>query len=67
MSLQISEKKQDKLSVAVSANNLDGKLGDLPDPLPDTSGFNINITDKKAELDSAKIVYIKGNQIYCQI
>jgi hypothetical protein len=37
MSLQISEKKQDKLSVAVTANNLDGKLGDLPDPLPENS------------------------------
>ena len=35
--LQITEKRQDKLSVAVTPNNLDGKLGDLPDPLPDTS------------------------------
>jgi nucleoside-triphosphatase THEP1 len=41
--LQIIEKKQDKLSVAVTPNNLDGKLGDLPDPLPDTSGFNMCI------------------------
>jgi len=41
--LQITEHKQDKLSVAVTPNNLDGKLGDLPDPLPDTSGFNMCI------------------------
>ena len=41
--MEIREIKQDKLSVKSSANNLDGKLGDLPRPLPDTSGFNFCI------------------------
>ena len=44
MSLQITEKKNDKLSLHNSKNNLDGKLGDdIPSPLPNYSGFSMLI------------------------
>ena len=44
MSLQIVEKKNDKLSLHNSKNNLDQTLAnDIPEPLPDYSGFSMLI------------------------
>ena len=45
MSLQITEKNNEGLSLHNSKNNLDGKLAnDIPSPLPDYSGFSMLIT-----------------------
>ena len=41
--LEIKEHNQDKLSVKNTANNLDKQLADMPDPLPNYSGFNMII------------------------
>jgi Flp pilus assembly CpaF family ATPase len=43
MPLEIKEHNQDKLSVKNTANNLDQQLADMPDPLPNYSGFNMII------------------------
>ena len=43
MPLDIKEHNQDKLSVKNTANNLDQQLADMPDPLPNYSGFNMII------------------------
>ena len=43
MPLEIKEHNQDKLSVRNTANNLDKQLADMPDPLPNYSGFNMII------------------------
>ena len=43
MPLDIKEHNQDKLSVRNTANNLDKQLADMPDPLPNYSGFNMII------------------------
>jgi Flp pilus assembly CpaF family ATPase len=43
MPLDIKEHNQDKISVRNTANNLDKQLADMPDPLPNYSGFNMII------------------------
>jgi type II secretory ATPase GspE/PulE/Tfp pilus assembly ATPase PilB-like protein len=44
MSLQITEKNNEGLSLHNSKNNLDGKLAnDIPEPLPNYSGFSMLI------------------------
>lgn len=41
--MHIKEHNQDKLSVKNTQNNLDKELADMPDPLPNYSGFNMVI------------------------
>jgi hypothetical protein len=62
MPLEIKEHNQDKLSVKNTANNLDQQLADMPDPLPNYSGFNMIIAGSQRFRKNHAIIFSHASQ-----